>query len=259
MSGVVNSLCSRIRAGASFTLVELLVVIAVIAILAALLLPAAGSAIRKGRTTASAANMRQLGAGILAFAADNNNRPPAPYYATGSLTWDSAIFPYVGMGTAGSTPSAQAAALFLAPNDKYLNVTAPNYKRSYAMATGSLKVSGAAWVSGSGVGYLNASLGPYTQSLASISLPSQTLLITENPGVSGNFVAATSNYSVTALQQSSFSTSPALNTASKYNYLYYDGHVDLLLPSQTFAGPGTLSGFGTASSPHGAWTLFPNQ
>lgn len=59
-----------------FTLLELLVVVAIIAILVALLLPAIQSAIVTSRRTACVSNLRQIGAGIFAYAADNAGQIP---------------------------------------------------------------------------------------------------------------------------------------------------------------------------------------
>jgi prepilin-type N-terminal cleavage/methylation domain-containing protein/prepilin-type processing-associated H-X9-DG protein len=59
-----------------FTLVELLVVIAILAVLAALLLPALGSAKRAGRKAACLSNLRQIGLAIQNYAQDFNGRIP---------------------------------------------------------------------------------------------------------------------------------------------------------------------------------------
>ena len=61
---------------AAFTLVELLVVIALIATLAALLLPAFGRAKESGRATACLSNLHQIGLALQLYVQDNGNRLP---------------------------------------------------------------------------------------------------------------------------------------------------------------------------------------
>lgn len=86
------------KSSGAFTLVELLVVISIIAILAALLLPALASARERGRRVACLSNLRQLGIAIHGYASDNDGKipygPKAPlftnpgdfYPSTGSPT-----------------------------------------------------------------------------------------------------------------------------------------------------------------------------
>jgi len=59
-----------------FTLVELLVVLAVIGVLAALLLPALGRAKESGKATACLSNLRQCGIALQLYIQDNNNKLP---------------------------------------------------------------------------------------------------------------------------------------------------------------------------------------
>src|SRR5437773_441389 len=61
-----------------FTLVELLVVIVIVAMLAALLLPALVKAKEQGRTSVCKNNMRQIGLALILYADDNNDHLPWP-------------------------------------------------------------------------------------------------------------------------------------------------------------------------------------
>ena len=60
----------------AFTLVELLVVIAVMAILAGLAYPAYQRSVAGGKAVACLSNLRQLGAGLNAYLSDNNMTMP---------------------------------------------------------------------------------------------------------------------------------------------------------------------------------------
>ena len=63
-------------AKSGFTLVELLVVVAIIGMLVALLIPAINSALERGREGACAANLRMVGNGVALIAADEEGRLP---------------------------------------------------------------------------------------------------------------------------------------------------------------------------------------
>jgi len=64
------------RCSGAFTLLEIIVVVAIIAILAALLLPALTSAKAKSKQVGCANNLKQLALGFQMYAADNDGRLP---------------------------------------------------------------------------------------------------------------------------------------------------------------------------------------
>lgn len=87
-----------------FTLVELLITIAIIAILAALLLPALQGAVEKSRTIACVSNQKQIGIGIAAYVADFNDWLPD---ANQSYRWAGQIGRYMGLKNANLTPGVE--------------------------------------------------------------------------------------------------------------------------------------------------------
>ncbi len=83
----------------AFTLVEMLVVIAIIAVLAAFIIPAITGAIAKGRQSACISNMRQIGAALILYTNENNGDFPETTHTTGakiSRAWIYTLKPYLG-------------------------------------------------------------------------------------------------------------------------------------------------------------------
>ena len=81
-----------------FTLIELLIVISIIAILAAMLLPALTSAKNKAKLIVDAGNLKQIGVAGLLYVADHNGH--FPLTAGTGVTWTAA--PPAWVGKAGS-------------------------------------------------------------------------------------------------------------------------------------------------------------
>jgi prepilin-type N-terminal cleavage/methylation domain-containing protein/prepilin-type processing-associated H-X9-DG protein len=84
----MNPLNSREKTAQGFTLLELLVVIAVVTILAALLLPALNRAKASAKSTACKSNLRQIGIGLRLYLDDFDHYP--------SYDWTRALLPYCG-------------------------------------------------------------------------------------------------------------------------------------------------------------------
>lgn len=81
------------RRRAAFTLIELLTVIAIIGILAAILIPTIGSVREKAQRTVDGNNLREIAKAAMLYASDNNDRLPDPASAAGAaLGGGSAVY-----------------------------------------------------------------------------------------------------------------------------------------------------------------------
>ena len=103
----------------AFTLIELLIVIAIIALLAALLLPALNEARESGRTTVCINNLRQLGIAFASYADTYDGHFPRNYPGVGTQPW-------IGNAT---VPGNEGWAAPLASS--MLGLTLSNYGGSY--------------------------------------------------------------------------------------------------------------------------------
>ena len=94
-----------------FTLVEMLVVIAIIGILASLLMPALQSALKSSRQVVCANNLRNLGFGMNDYADANNGYLP-------KMTWAPLVAPFLDIKTAPFT--------YVCPEKEFDNSTLAN-------------------------------------------------------------------------------------------------------------------------------------
>jgi len=103
----------------TFTLIEMLVVIAIIAVLAALLLPALSHAKEKGRRTACSTNLRQVNLAIRLYAEDNADSLPVlptpnPYPNGVGAYYKQLVKGYLGL----AGPASPSEKVFICPSDR---------------------------------------------------------------------------------------------------------------------------------------------
>ena len=124
-----------------FTLIELLVVLGIVALLAAVIFPVFAHVREKGRQSACASNLHQLGLALESYTQDNDERHPSAtagsvYAGLPSFQitagWAGRIYPYIK-----STP------VFHCPTDPTANVaeTPPRLPVSYALNSNLAKTS----------------------------------------------------------------------------------------------------------------------
>ncbi|MCC5843714.1 MAG: prepilin-type N-terminal cleavage/methylation domain-containing protein [Verrucomicrobia bacterium] len=101
-TGIKSPLCPlkprRKHKKSGFTLIEMLVVIAIIALLAAIIFPSVSASMRRSKTTVGLSNLRQIGQAFQNYATENQGRFPFEIGIAGAAdrrTWHVAIAPYL--------------------------------------------------------------------------------------------------------------------------------------------------------------------
>ena len=203
----------------AFTLIELLIVIAMIAVLGALLFPVFGKVRENARRTTCQSNLRQIGLSIIEYAQDSDEVMPPGAYALGgaTVTWRQEVFPYV-----------KNVQVFTCPSNPYnaltTDVDGGRFDVSYG-ANDSVLRSGSA-----------------PAALGAIQNPSALFVIGETDG-SGYKLNNPPNPPLLSpdcggcdLHPEGSHTDLFAGHLTRSNWLFADGHVRSLRPAQTCAG-----------------------
>jgi prepilin-type N-terminal cleavage/methylation domain-containing protein/prepilin-type processing-associated H-X9-DG protein len=171
-----DTMSSRRKLRRGFTLIEILVVIAVIAILAAILFPVFAMAREKARSAVCLSNQKQLASAMAMYVQDYDERfpiwryfvPISSEYPNGEVTWVENLQPY-----------AKNRKIWLCPGDttSYLDRTKPSGQNSYWLNAYLFR-----W---SGNEYQNK--WP-SLTLAEVPYPATTIVFCDGPTNDGNHV-----------------------------------------------------------------------
>lgn len=213
-----------------FTLVEMLVVIAVIAILASLLLPALGSIQEKGRNAQCVNNLRQMGVGLMLYVGDHDGALiPGAQPAQSGGRWYNVLDAYMGNEEQGSLT-------------KFASGNRPSWQRCPSKVFNSSEMNhvtvGYGWnYYGDNAGHdgFGNSIGDsngrgYGSRLVEVTKPSKTIIIGDSKDLEIERTSTSQNVFLYPPPASVFERFRAKRHSGRGNYLMVDGHVESLPP-----------------------------
>jgi len=226
---------------AAFTLIEMLVVIAIIALLASMIVPAVSGAMKRAKQTQSAAQLRSLSLGILEYTYEKQ-RFPLGYDRIEGESWDMLLRDRFGITEQDlHAPLDQVKRTVGSPEAR----NDPGAWRSYSLVRNEVRgevlgVAGRRW---------SDTLNRPSTLLSMVQEPARTLLLVERFDPSNlmfDLSGAVIDYP--AQQQAG----DAYTIRGKYVYSFCDGHVKVLRPEETI-------GQGTMTQALGMWTYAPGD
>lgn len=191
---------SRGQKKSGFTLVEVLVVLAIIAVLAGILFPVFSSAREGARRTVCASNLRQIGLGMQMYAQDHNGKLPRASAPIPKCGWPGLFSRYI-----------RNSEVFLCPSDEVEHPYDPACSEEQAQA------------------------GSYTIVALEDALtrrdPTKTILTLDGKGEQ-NSVGTRTAGKLTVVPEDIMRTFGEARHKEGYNAVFGDGHVKYLIPDK---------------------------
>ena len=179
----------------AFTLIEMLTVIAIIAVLVALLLPTLSRAKANARRTACLGNLKQIGLGVLIYCDDSDDKTPKPEGINTNKILSVTGYKKLVQNYVGLKDSSLKSKLFACPGDEFYYTVSNGF-----IIAKSEPLHQQSWVDYSSYGFNGVNLdtnrnrivmqrsgidlsrfGIGGQRVATIKNPSQTILLAEAP------------------------------------------------------------------------------
>lgn len=221
----------------AFTLVELLVVVAIIAVLAGMLLPAIVHVQRLARSTACQSHLRQVGMAFLTYADDQNDLIPTLRRVGGGL-WPGLLATYLGVSNPNSTAAIGSRSVFwgcpayLRSRERAASVTPEvnAWDTGYGMSIYPRRGTNAAlyWVRNAYWTNHANEIGPQPIRLSAVTHTSQRIAIADSPF----YWSWPSN----VLTYHDADADPRRRHRTTANALFFDGHVAACVPDALVAG-----------------------
>ena len=221
-----------------FTLIEVLVVVAIIGILASMLLPTLGNARKKARITVCTSQIKQVNLAMVMYTDDNHDYFPTG--SSGAIGWEDLLADYDGRGSLTSAQKAEAPQLKSVYGDDYGQLyrcplfvetsTRPLWlPLTYALNSGSADPADPRNRGIAG--------NSYSKRVMDIANPDTALQLTEYYRDRYTYMGFGSGRNVVSLNvlRAALNEGNKQMHGDKQSYLFIDGHIEKLSYIQTYA------------------------